>query len=821
MTTAPPLAPEYCPLIIPRLRAIQERFGFLPDEHLRTLAEELRAQGRADATLARIEEIASFFPTFRRQWDPPAVIEVHVCRDYTCHRRGADELLERLSAAAAGDDAAPTAALIAKRLLARRVLRTPDGDPVQVESFFPDPLPAPLPSDPDSPFLVRATSGSALLDLVRHNIEVADRERTRRARESRMSPFPDPRSSQCRADVRGVSCLGRCDRAPVVWVERHPSPEGVSAWLVAGRGDRRLTTDDTAARVQAVVRQIASGAIPPAADGESAPSADDAEIVPSFRWLDRHDSEVVRPLDRSTSAPRPPVGEASNPHTSWTLDPCRDSASTYDTFDDVIKSFEGGGGVVRPWPVPLAEGLNALFPSLTADERSRVEKVVRSARPGSEAATRAQAELKERADRFVSTYNPCLKRLQDAGLRGMGGAGELTYDKWLRLWQQPGGRKYVVANGDESEPGTFKDREVMLHFAHLVVEGVILGGLLTGAAHGYVYVRHEYPEQRHALRRAAARALARLREAGGRFELGVLESPGGYICGEQSALVEVIEDKRAQPRSRPPELQANGLWNCPTVVNNVETFAWVPSVVRDPASADDYRARPRRLFSVSGDVRRPGVYEAPTALTLRELLENRCGGTNGELKAIAPSGPSGGLIPPALPLPPDTDTDFWSRVRGHPQWGPRLERCVDRSTGAPRLDVLKLPLDLAFFRTVNDVFRLRPGLALGGGLAFYAGGADVLGLAVNFTRFFRNESCGKCVPCRLGSQKLYQLGHDLLAERNPTDETRTDVDALTDALGQTAICGLGHVAGVPLRTALTYFTPNELCRPTAPEADHV
>ena len=274
--------------------------------------------------------------------------------------------------------------------------------------------------------------------------------------------------------------------------------------------------------------------------------------------------------------------------------------------------------------------------------------------------------------------HPRLARLDPSGLLGMGGAGVPAYRKWLDVWQADGDEKYVVCNGDESEPGTFKDREILLRMPHLVVEGVILAGLMTNATAGYIYIRHEYGEQIAAVRAEIDRAIgmracgSNIFGSGRAFTVEVFVSPGGYICGEQSALLEAMEDRRAQPRNRPPELATNGLRDRPTLVNNVETLAWAPAILlrhdalaeettrklllqeltaaaeAKIASAVDDKAkerasrelkdapieaarraaigaswyaaqgrpgfRGRRLLSISGDLERPGVYEVSDRL---------------------------------------------------------------------------------------------------------------------------------------------------------------------------------------------------------------
>ncbi|HEV3136609.1 MAG TPA: NADH-ubiquinone oxidoreductase-F iron-sulfur binding region domain-containing protein [Pirellulales bacterium] len=402
---------------------------------------------------------------------------------------------------------------------------------------------------------------------------------------------------------------------------------------------------------------------------------------------------------------------------------------------------------------------------------------------------------------FIANPDPCrvLKELETAELLGMGGAGAPAARKWSDVWQatSPDGEKYVVCNGDESEPGTFKDREILLHKPYLVVEGVILAGLVLGATRGYIFIRHEYHEQIEAVRRAVADA----EEQGAcgpqifgqnrSFGLEVVESPGGYICGEQGALIETLEEKRAQPRNRPPQLETNGLWNKPTLLSNVETFAWaVPIAIHGGAWYAEQGlngCKGLRFFSISGDVKRPGAYEVPIGLTLGELVNMLAGGTTDgrPLLAIAPSGPSGGFLPAKLPLE-----------------GKRLPDILKAKLppGATHLDILDLPLDLALFRQL--------GLMLGAGIVIYGQGRDMLDQALNCTEFFRNESCGKCVPCRIGSEKLVGIASGFAGARgrdSEFDAAREIVRELAQAMEMTSICGLGVAAPNPLISWMRYF----------------
>ena len=404
-----------------------------------------------------------------------------------------------------------------------------------------------------------------------------------------------------------------------------------------------------------------------------------------------------------------------------------------------------------------------------------------------------------------------INELKAADLRGMGGAGVPAHQKWNDVWKAKGEEKYVICNADESEPGTFKDRELLTRHPHLVLEGVILAGLLTGATRGWIYIRHEYAEQiaimNAEIRRAESLGACGPRIAGTAmsFPVEVFTSPGGYICGEQSALVEAMEDHRAQPRNKPPQLETNGLHDRPTLVSNVETFAWAPVIALRGGQwyADTGTAgcKGSRLFSISGDVARPGVYELANGTPLRTLIHELCGGTPRPLKAFAPSGPSGGFLPAMLPTA--------ALPRGWEKRAPTdlVEQVA--TGGGTHLDILDLPLDLQRFRDL--------GLAIGAGLVVYDESRDMVAEAVNCSQFFRDESCGKCVPCRLGSHKIVEMGEELLSgglDGPRLEDRRTLVDELTRAMEMTSICGLGMVVGKPFQSALEFF-PEDVRRHVA------
>ena len=371
-------------------------------------------------------------------------------------------------------------------------------------------------------------------------------------------------------------------------------------------------------------------------------------------------------------------------------------------------------------------------------------------------------------------FDAALARLAEAELRGMGGAGFPTAMKWDLVRKQPPGEKYIVCNADESEPGTIKDRFIMTHLPHLLVEGMILAGLVTGAKQGILYIRHEYHLQEEIVGEEIGRAyrgglLGRnILGSGLEFELRIFVSPGGYICGEESALIEAIEGHRAEPRNKPPFPGVAGLWQKPTVVNNVETFIHVPQILA--RGVDSYKAAGRngsrgwKFVGVSGHCAKPGVYEVPMGITLREVLVDYAGGVRGgrALKAFAPSGPSSGYLPAAL---------------------------VD-----VRLD----------FKALAEA-----GSMLGSGAIVVCDDTTcMLDMALNAVRFYRNESCGKCVPCRVGSQKMVDLLLRWTQGGLPEVQYRADLSLLEElsfAMSQASICGLGQIAPAPIQSVLKHF----------------
>jgi formate dehydrogenase beta subunit len=360
--------------------------------------------------------------------------------------------------------------------------------------------------------------------------------------------------------------------------------------------------------------------------------------------------------------------------------------------------------------------------------------------------------------------------LKASGLKGLGGAGFPTGMKWEIVRNASGSSKYVVCNADESEPGTIKDRFIMEQMPHMVIEGMILAGLVIGAKKGILYIRHEYEEPKEVLQEEIDRCYANgllgqsLLGSDMAFDLSIFVSPGGYICGEESALLEAIEGRRAEPRNKPPFPGTNGLYNQPTVINNVETFTFAAAIIAQ--GVEWYKAQGLngipglKFVGISGDVERPGVFEVPMGTSYSDLIYGYAKGIRGnrKLQGFAPSGPSSGYLP---------------------------------------AEMVSLPLDFAALAAAGSMVG-------SGAIVVCAEDCCMLDMALNAVRFYRNESCGKCVPCRQGSEKMVSLLTDWTNGKNSPSDRKT-LEDLTQAMKMASICGLGQIAHAPISSVLKHF----------------
>ena len=360
------------------------------------------------------------------------------------------------------------------------------------------------------------------------------------------------------------------------------------------------------------------------------------------------------------------------------------------------------------------------------------------------------------------TRDDLIKIVSDAGLRGLGGAGFPTGRKWSLVRAEPAPRMFAV-NADEGEPGTFKDRYYLERDPHRFIEGVLIAAWVVEAKDTYIYIRDEYPE----LRLMLADEIEKVEKAGlsPNTKLHLRRGAGAYICGEESAMIESIEGKRGLPRHRPPYVAQVGLFGRPTLEQNVETLFWIRDIIEKGAewmaSQGRHERKGFRSFSVSGRVKNPGVKLAPAGITMRELIDEFCGGMqDGHVfKAYLPGGPSGGILPASM---------------------------------------ADIPLD---FGTLEKY-----GCFVGShAVVILSDKDDIKAAALNLMKFFEDESCGQCTPCRAGTEKAAKL-----MAKGPWDVKL--LEELSTAMRDASICGLGQAAPNPLLCVLKYF-PDELTKP--------
>lgn len=368
------------------------------------------------------------------------------------------------------------------------------------------------------------------------------------------------------------------------------------------------------------------------------------------------------------------------------------------------------------------------------------------------------------------TPQEVLAEITASGLRGRGGAGYPTGLKWSTVAKAAAPKKYVIANGDEGDPGAFMDRAVLEADPHKILEGMALAAYAVGADHGYVYVRAEYPLAVKRLRLAIKQA-EKLQLLGNRifdssfnFRVDVRIGAGAFVCGEETALIASVEGARGSPRPRPPYPAASGLWGAPTLINNVETLGNVPSIIRKGgawfASIGTEKSKGTKVFALAGRIQNTGLIEVPMGITLREIIFEIGGGIPGgkKFKAAQTGGPSGGCIPAHL---------------------------------------LDLPVDYESLVSVGAMMG-------SGGLIVMDETSCMVDVAKFFMEFCRDESCGKCIPCRVGTVQMYALLDGITRGKGSHDDLAR-LEELSQLLKATSLCGLGQTAPTPVVSTLRYF----------------
>ena len=363
-----------------------------------------------------------------------------------------------------------------------------------------------------------------------------------------------------------------------------------------------------------------------------------------------------------------------------------------------------------------------------------------------------------------------IQQISASGLRGRGGGGYPTGLKWSTVYKAKGAKKFVICNADEGDPGAFMDRSVLEGDPHRVLEGMAIAAFAIGADQGYVYVRGEYPLAIQRLKTAIKQA-ERLQFLGGRifdtgfsFRVDIRIGAGAFVCGEETALIASIEGSRGTPRPRPPYPATSGLWGHPTLINNVETYANVPPIIRNGgswyASIGTEKSKGTKVFALAGKIAHTGLVEVPMGMPLREIIFDIGGGIPGgkKFKAAQTGGPSGGCIPAQF---------------------------------------LDLPVDYESLAGVGSIMG-------SGGLIVMDETSCMVDVAKYFMEFCRDESCGKCIPCRAGTVQMWGL-LDKITKGEATRRDLEQLEQLCDLLKSTSLCGLGQTAPNPVVSTLRYF----------------
>lgn len=372
----------------------------------------------------------------------------------------------------------------------------------------------------------------------------------------------------------------------------------------------------------------------------------------------------------------------------------------------------------------------------------------------------------------LSTMSPeqVISEIKNSGLRGRGGAGFLTGLKWEFCHRVPGNDKYIICNADEGDPGAFMDRSILEADPHSVLEGMVIGAYAIGAHKGYIYCRAEYPLALERLRIA----LRQMREhgflgdnilgSGFSFNIKIKEGAGAFVCGEETALIASIEGNRGMPRSRPPFPATSGLWGKPTIINNVKTLATVPVII---AKGSDWyfgigteKSKGTVVFALTGKIANSGLVEVPMGIELSELINEIGGGISGgrKFKAVQTGGPSGGCLPATM---------------------------------------INLPIDYESLAAAGSIMG-------SGGMIVMDEDTCVVDIARYFLSFTQEESCGKCVPCRVGTRQMLTILERITKGRGEPGDIEL-LERLANTIKQGSLCGLGQTAPNPVLTTIRYF----------------
>jgi NADH-quinone oxidoreductase subunit F len=772
--------------VIPVLQAMQEHYGYLPEEALRRVAETTRI------TPAALSGVASFYDMFRHQ--PTGKHIVRVCTGTACHVTGAERVqdaLRRHLHIKPGEDTDPDGQFTIEPVACLGCCTL--APVVKVGEHTHGHCTAENAPGMVREFLARTGNGGARSteELVAPGKAVAEIKIglgsccMAKGSDKLYHALADS-VARTGADVvvKRVGCVGMCHRTPMIEVNapgqakafyagldasqaqglvlRHFQPHGL--W---GRAARLWTRTLDALLVDEAGERVANCA------------------------MDVRRPEVSAFLGKQVHIATEHFGK---------IDPLDlDEYVANGGFSALAKCL----GIEWDARRATALGSSAGFQTCGIAD-SQIGKLGQGGRP-------AGLETRDTADLEVSATSPSgariekqtiISAIEQSGLRGRGGAGFPTGQKWRVVAQQTAETKYVICNGDEGDPGAFMDRMLLESFPYRVIEGMALAALAVGAHEGIFYIRHEYPlavkrvraaiklmrkrgwlgerllgvGQPHAENHGAAEVTRLSSNAasdgadshpllrGYEFNLRVFEGAGAFVCGEETALIASIQGERGMPKLRPPFPAQEGLWGKPTLINNVETLAMVPWILRNGAekfaALGTKTSKGTKVFALAGNVARGGLIEIPMGTTIREIVEDIGGGVGPgrRFKAVQIGGPSGGCVPARLA---DTPVDFES---------------------------------------LRDI-----GAIMGsGGLVVLDDKTCMVDIARYFLQFTQNQSCGKCTFCRIGTRRMLDILERLCAGKGSRGDLET-LETLARQVGAGSLCGLGKTAPNPVLTTLRYF----------------
>jgi NADH-quinone oxidoreductase subunit F len=735
--------------VIPILQALQDHYGYLPQEALRRVCESTQI------TPAAIAGVSSFYDMFRFKSAGKHVIRV--CCGTACHVTGAERVEEAL----------------------RRELRIPAGDDTDPQRQYTIEQVACLGCCTLAPVvkIEQTTFGHATAEKA--PAILADFQRRLQfngadhSTEEAPSPAPADGAGQiniglgscCMAKgsdelfhalrqgvvetgakvlVKRVGCVGICHRTPLIEVIKPGKPSAFYAGVQPGQArDLVLRHFQPRGLVQHAAR-LWTRAL-------DTLLLEDPDQEVANRVLDARAPEVTAFMGRQVHIATEQCGQA-------------------DPLD--LDEYVAHGGFTA-----LARSLRAESGERSLESKGEVAGAAPRSTPDSDSPLRSphsalsslHSALRTPLSSLLSPEQ-LIATIERAGLRGRGGAGFPTAAKWKMARRQPGDVKYVICNGDEGDPGAFMDRMLLESFPYRIIEGLAIAAVAIGAHDGIFYIRHEYPL---AVRRV--RAAIKLCEQRGwlgdrlmgtdyPLRLTIKQGAGAFVCGEETALIASIQGERGMPRLRPPFPAEAGLWGKPTAISNVETLALVPWIIRHGpeafAALGTKASKGTKVFALAGNVLRGGLIEIPMGTTIREIVEEIGGGVRPghKFKAVQIGGPSGGCVPARLA---DTSVDYES---------------------------------------LRDV-----GAIMGsGGLVVLDDTACMVDIARYFLQFTQNQSCGKCTFCRIGTRRMLDILDRLCAGKGQRQDL-AELERLAHQVGAGSLCGLGKTAPNPVLTTLRYF----------------